>query len=234
MWMVIFHLVVNLTDFGFDQKLFYWVPLGFMLFLGVILGQFLASRPRKTAILGAKLLGIFLVMNIPNFVTKEFTISQLLVGDQQFFSFEILLPMSIVAFASIGMGRIIKKRTWSWILGVGLIAAVTSLSLMGEYSYNFSFFVYGIVGHLIGENLNLDRVARTISAWWLWGLGAVIAGGFYLTERAGITDLVVIFQVLALYVIVARIFNKNRVLSVIGKHSFLIYVGHIVLIKVFS
>lgn len=233
-WMVVFHLVVNLSSFDFDQRLFYWVPLGFMLFLGVILGQFLTERRGKILILSAKLLGIFFLLNILNFASEDFTAWQLLIGDQKMFSFEILLPMGVLALMSAGLSKAGKWPKMEILSGGVLLGVISYLSWIDVYSYNFFFLVYGLVGYLLGKNFNLDGVAKRVKKPLLALLSVVVAIAFLITGKMGIMDILVIGQVLALYVIVAKVLGKNGILNWIGKNSLWIYVGHIVLIKVFS
>jgi len=237
--MVVFHLVVNLTGLKFDQNYFYWVPAGFTLFLGVILGRFLVGKTRKTAILGAKLLGIFLVLNVPNFIGKDYTLMQLTLGDQKVFSFEILLPMSIATFVSIFLWKLVPPR-WAGgvrahraeiIFGAMLILLLTYLHAIGFYSYNLSFLIYGIIGCLIGKSLDLDAISGKMSAWAFLVVILVAATAFFVVGKVGIIESAILLQVLVLYLLTAKIFGKNRILTVLGRQSLILYVLHIVAIK---
>lgn len=230
--MVVFHLVVNLSDIKFDQNYFYLVPLGFMLFLGVILGRFLGGRSKKVMVLGAKLAVIFIVFNIPNFISKDYTPAQLVIGDQGIFSFEILLPMSIMAFVSIGLDRFVKGRVTAVILSGALLFILTYLHVVGVYSYNLSFLIYGVVGYLIGGNLDLDGIARRMSGWAFLGVIGASLVPFLAIGRFGIVEILVILQVLALYFLTAEVFGKNKFLILLGKNSLALYVLHIVLIRI--
>lgn len=232
--MVIFHLIVNLSDIKFDQNYFYWVPLGFMLFLGVILGKFLDGKTKKTITLGIKLAAIFLILNIPNFISENFTISQLIIGNQKIFSFEILFPMSIAIFASIGLNKFVKNYKTALIILLVLFSILTYLYLTNIYSYNLSFLIYGIIGYLIGKNLDMDNLSRKISksAFPVVILASIIP--FFTISYTGIIEILIILQVIALYFLSTKIFNKNNFLIVLGKHSLFLYVFHIILIKIIS
>ncbi|MFA4891006.1 MAG: heparan-alpha-glucosaminide N-acetyltransferase domain-containing protein [Candidatus Gracilibacteria bacterium] len=232
--MVIFHLIVNLSNLEFDQNYFYWVPLGFMLFLGVILGKFLGGKSKKIVILGIKLAAIFLILNIPNFISKDYTPAQLIIGDQRIISFEILLPMSIMTFISIGLNKIVKNYKTALITSLALLSALTYLYLINIYSYNLSFLIYGIIGYLIGKNLDLDNISKKISnkTFIVVILAALIP--FLVIGHAGIVEILIILQVLALYFLTAKIFDKNKFLTVLGKHSLFLYIFHVVLIKTAS
>jgi len=253
--MVFFHLLVNLSDVKFDQNYFYFVPLGFMLFLGVILGQFLKGSSRKVLVLGAKLAAIFFVFNVPKFVSlfsgegslAQLDLVKLAVGDQKIFSFEILLPMSLVAFASIGIwrvGRVVRGRVASGcgagiissvvatvVATVALISLLTYMYFVNVYSYNLSFFIYGLIGYFIGENLDLDGIARRMSGWKLIVVFVAIVAPFFVIGRFGIVEVLVILQVLALYFLVTKAFDKNKFLIFLGKNSLALYIAHIVVIK---
>ncbi|MEK7085942.1 MAG: hypothetical protein AAB953_02920 [Patescibacteria group bacterium] len=230
--MVIFHLIVNLSNLEFNQNYFYWVPLGFMLFLGIILAKFLDGKNKKIITLGIKLLAIFLILNIPNFISKNYTPSQLIIGDQKIFSFEILLPMSIATFASIGLNKFIKTHKIALITSIILLSILTYLYLTNIHSYNLSFLIYGIIGYLIGKNLDLDNISKNISkkTFLIVILASIIP--FFTINSAEIIEILIILQVLALYFLTAKIFNKNKFLIVLGKHSLFLYIFHIVVIKI--
>lgn len=230
--MVVFHLIVNLSNLEFDQNYFYWVPLGFMLFLGVILGKFLGEKNKKVVILGIKLTAIFLILNIPNFISKHYTPVQLVTGDQRIISFEILLPMSIMTFASIGLNKVVKNYKTALVLSLALLSALTYLYLINIYSYNLSFLIYGIIGYLIGKNLDLDEISKKMSNKTLLAVIFASLIPFFVIGSAGIIEILVVLQVLALYFLAAKIFNNNKFLTVLGKHSLFLYIFHIVLIKI--
>ncbi len=232
--MVVFHLVVNLSNLEFNQNYFYWVPLGFMLFLGVILGKFLDGKNKKIITLGIKLAAIFFILNIPNFITKNSTPLQLIIGDQKIFSFEILLPMSAAIFASIGLNKFIKNYKTALIVSLSLLSFLTYLYLINIYSYNLSFLIYGIIGYLIGKNLDLDNISKKISKNTIPTVILALIVPFFIINYAGIVEGLIILQVLALYFLTAKIFNKNKFLIILGKQSLSLYVLHIVLIKTIS
>jgi|GEM_PF-2096613 len=232
--MIVFHLLVNLTNITFDQNYFYWVPLGFMLFLGIIIGKFLAGRNKKIITIGIKLAAIFIILNIPNFISKNFTLTQLIIGDQKIFSFEILLPMSILTFISIGLNKFIKTYKTALITGIALLSIITYLYLINIYSYNLSFIIYGIVGYFIGKNLDLDSISKNLYNRIFLKVSIIALIPFFIINHTGIIEILVITQVLAFYFITAKIFNKNKLLTVLGKHSLFLYVFHIVIIKIVS
>ena len=232
--MVTFHLTVNLSNIEFNQNYFYWVPLGFMLFLGVILGKFMDGKNKKVITLGIKLAVIFLILNIPNFISKNYTPTQLIIGDQKIFSFEILLPMGIATFASIGLNKFVKNHKSALIVSLALLSTLTYLHIINIYSYNLSFLIYGIIGYLIGKNLDLDSISKKISSKTFLVVIFVLLIPFFVINRAGIIEILLILQVLALYFLTAKIFNKNKYLIILGKQSLSLYILHIVIIKIVS
>lgn len=232
--MVIFHVLVNLTQLEFNQNYFYIVPLGFILFLGIILGRFLAGKNKKTISLGIKLAMIFLILNIPNFTSKNFTATQFILGDQKIFSFEILLPMSMVTLSSLGLNKFIKKRNAAIFTSLALLLILTYLYSINIYFYNLSFLIYGIVGYFIGRNTDLDKLSKKLS-WKAFTIIIISSlAPFFAINHFGNVEVLVIFQTLALYLLTAKIFSKNNLLIILGKHSLFLYILHIVLIKIIS
>ncbi|MCK9186264.1 hypothetical protein M0P48_02385 [Candidatus Gracilibacteria bacterium] len=232
--MVIFHIVVNFSNIAFDQNFFYWVPLGFMLFLGVIIGKFLDGKTKKIIILALKLLGIFLILNIPNFILKNYTPAQLMIGNNQIFSFEILLPMSVLSFLSLGLNKFVKTRKTALILSIILLAILTYLYTINIYSYNLSFIIYGIIGYFLGKNLDIDDISKKISNKIFPIIIFMSLAPFFIINYTGILEILIISQVLAMYFIIAKIFSKNNFLIILGTHSLSLYVLHIVIIKIIS
>jgi len=154
------------------------------------------------------------------------------IGDQGIFSFEILLPMSAMAFASIGLSRLAKGRLAAVVLVLALLSVLTYLYVIDVYSYNLSFLIYGAVGYLIGKNLDLDGIARMMSGWAFLVVILASLAPFLAIGRFGIVEILVVLQVLALYFLAARVFGENKFLILLGKNSLVLYVLHIVLIRI--
>lgn len=226
--MVVFHVVVNLTPLQFNQELFYWVPLGFVLFLGVVLGRFLRGRTAKKFGLAVKLLAVFLVGNVLNFRSKEIGFYDFLIGDPQIFSFEILAPMTAVILMSIALDKIGK----GWALGLLLFLALPVLQYFEIHSYNLAFGIYGLIGYFIGRSFDLD--GWTEKKIWMVPACVLAVGVFGVIRFFGLFDFLVVLQVLGLYFLSAFALGNNRILSILGRHSLLLYVAHIVLIKALS
>jgi len=226
--MMVFHVLVNLTPIKFNQELFYWIPMGFIMFLGVILGQFLVGKTRKKVFLGFKILIIFLIGNLGNFATGA-SFLYLLRGNQALFSFEILLPMSALIFLSIFLDRALFK--WKFFL-LFLFLLLVLLQLADFYSYNLAFLVYGLIGYFLGAGLNLDSAVSNVSGRFRWVVLFLAIAPFFLVKLFGLVDFVVAIQVLALFALCAWIFKKSQTLYFLGKNSLVLYVAHIVIIRV--
>ncbi len=225
--MVIFHGLVNFTTLPFNQELFYWVPLGFVLFLGVVLGQFLVGRSAKKLSLGLKLLALFLIFNVPNFLSSEFSWEALVRGDQTIFSFEILLPMALLIFSTMGLDHF--KRMWGALLAL-CFGALILMYFLEFYSYNLAFLIYGWIGYALALGSNLDSLAKKP---WVW-LPALIVGvaPSFLVYYFGLVDAAIVLQVLSLYVLSTLVFGNSKGLIFLGKHSLVLYVAHILIIRV--
>jgi len=248
--MVAFHLAANLTALRFDHHYFYWVPMGFVVFLGVILARFLQGKTAKKLPLALKVLACFLVLNVPNYLKPDFNLSALALGDQALFSFEILLPMAMLIFATIIFEQAIylfnksrhTPRLIIWSAAAITFLALIALSLSGFYSYNLAFLLYGLVGYFMALDLNLHTLAtgqanhsppsqknmQTLLA------AAVCIFPFVILARGIFFDFLFLPQVIAAYFITTRFIPDSRALSWLGKNSFVIYIGHIIAIKLIS
>lgn len=226
--MVIFHVMVNLTNLQFDQSFFYWIPMGFIMFLGVILGQFLRDKSAKKINLALKLLLIFLGLNIYNFLTKDFGVLDLIKGDQTLFSFEILFPMSILIFSTLLLDPLREK--WKTCLAICFFLLI----LMNHYSlfyYNLSFLLYGLLGYFLSIGVNLDQLARRYQGFRYASLFLFLTVALFLLQFVEIFDFILVFQVLALYFLSTILFKKSGLLTLLGKHSFALYISHILVIR---
>jgi len=223
---------VNLTDNIFDQRLFYWVPLGFVLFLGVVLGKFLQGKCKKKLILAAKLLGLFTIFNIPNIMNKSPEVLDFIQGNQEVLSFEILVPMILVILLSILFDKVSQIGKY---LGVIAFIALIVLTHLGIYFYNLNFTLYGLIGYFLSTSLDLDKVAQKADN--IWGTLASVAislAPFYLVMKVDLFDYVVLLQVLAMYFLFNIAFKDTKSLAMLGKHSLFLYVAHILVIKLMS
>ncbi|MFA5829888.1 MAG: hypothetical protein WC843_05360 [Candidatus Gracilibacteria bacterium] len=229
--MVIFHIITNLTSLQFDQRFFYWIPMGFVIFLGVILARFLQNKTHKKLILALKILACFLIFNIPNYLKSDFNLFELIKGNQVIFSFEILLPMSLLILISIPMDKLIKNSIYSGLIS---LIAIIILNLSGFYSYNLAFLLYGLVGYFLSLNWDLHSTATNLkNRQSIFALLTCIIP-FIILAFGNFYDFIFIPQVFAVYFLIARVLPKNQMLSFLGRNSFYIYIGHIFVIKAIS
>lgn len=240
--MVVFHILVNLTPLRFDQHFFYWVPMGFVTFLGVILARFLQGKTSKKLSLALKVLACFVILNIPNYLRPKFNFWALIKGDQAILSFEILMPMALLIFASILFDRFAGSRSQaapgnSFISASGAaltLSTIIILNFSGFYSYNLAFLLYGIFGYFIAKNTNLHQIAEKPTPLLTVICILLTAAPFILLYFGYFFDFLFLIQVFATYLLLGKILPQNNTLAFLGRHSFSIYVGHILIIKLIS
>ena len=227
--MILYHVIANLTPLHRDLRFSYWIPMGFVLFLGVILARFLENRTRKKLWLALKVLAAFFLLNIPKYLDPEFRLLTLVRGDLYYFSFEVLLPMGLLILVSVPLDRA-KRVAWSL---AGLVyACIVALSLIGYESYNLSFLLYGLVGYFVALRVDLHSLAIAQKAWYALPLVLISAVPFVLLGFGYYFDFLFVLQVIACYFLLTRLVPKNRPLAFVGRHSFVIYIAHIIVIKI--
>ena len=226
--MVLYHFVANLTPWHRDLRFSYWIPMGFVLFLGVILARFLENKTRKKLWLAVKVLAAFFILNIPKYLDPEFTFTALARGDLYFFSFEVLMPMGLLVLLTIPLDR---AKRFAIPLAILTYAGIVAMSVTGFESYNLSLVLYGLVGYFLAQRVDLDRAAVSMRSWLVVPLLMVSALPFILLGFGYYLDYLFVIQVIACYFIVTRLIPRNRPFSFVGRHSFVIYVGHIILIR---
>lgn len=229
--MVIFHVLVNLTSLQFDQRLFYWVPAGFILFLGVILARFLKNQTNKKIKLAAKLLAIFLLFNIPNFISKNFTPLDFIKGSSEIFSFEILLPMALVILLTNLFDKIKTKQLSAVFF---LLIGFFILNYFDIFYYNLTFITYGLIGYFAASARNPDDLLQKYKNLpWLFLYLLISIAPFFIIYFFNLYDTLILLQIFAMYFAFNIIVKKNKFLTLLGKYSLFLYVGHIVIIKLF-
>ncbi len=229
--MIIFHVLANLTSISFNQEIFYWVPAGFILFLGIILSQFLGNRGIKKLMIAAKLLAIFLVFNIPNFLSKQFTVIDFIAGSQEIFSFEILFPMAILILLS---NLFDIKKLPAKISLLILIASFLILNYLNVFYYNLIFLIYGLIGFFAAEKFSIHKSIDYFKNSKILIALILTILCTYVTYYVGLYDILITIQIFAIYYLTNIVFSNNKTLSIIGKHSLILYVGHIIIIKLIS
>lgn len=237
--MVIVHVWVNFFAHSLNPGLYYWIPVGFMLFLGVILGQFLKNKPKKVIGFAVKLLAVFFLFNIPVFFNNAQILSwkDFLMGNQAFFSLEILFPMGVFAlfcvlfqwfWEKVGVK---SKKLNSWLLLIFLLSLIFISDFVDYYSYNFVFFLYAGCGYLIGTTWNLNEIALQLtSSRWFYVNIVLLVVSFFMILWFPLLRIEAVLQTVGIYLLFSSL--RSNVLIFLGKHSFVIYVGHIVVIKI--
>ncbi len=230
--MVCFHVLANLTDLVFDQRIFYWVPMGFIFFLGIVLSAFLKNKKKKKFFLGAKLFGVFIFLNVHHFVQNELSFGMLLMGDTLKTSFEILFPMSLMIFLSLFFDQF--SRQWKILFALAFFSLVL-LNGLHFYSYNLCFLIYGLLGYFLGFGVDLDEMTKR----WMNLKSIFVAIGvcyavFFSIYFLDFRDFFVLFQMLAFYFLSTALFKNSDFLCFLGRNSFSFYIGHIFLIKLLT
>jgi len=234
-WMIIFHLFLNLSSFNIGIFYYYWIPVGFMVFFWLIVGQFLSKKSKKIIFLSLKLLWIFFLLNSKNIFdnlnSEIFT--NLIIWNQEIFSFEILFAMWISLFLIPVFNFLQWKinKFWKYLFILPFLW-ILILDFTNFYSYNLLFILYWFLWYLIWANLNLDNFykkinkmnySRHISIVLLF-LSIFIS--FLLELR-----IFVIIEVFLLYFLTSSYLWSNKILSFLWKNSLFIYIFHIFLIK---
>ncbi|MFC1616324.1 hypothetical protein ACFL21_04235 [Patescibacteria group bacterium] len=229
--MVIFHVAANLSRIPFNHELFYWIPAGYTLFLGVILGQFLKKRSKKCFKLGIKLLILFLIPNLIILIKNPEHLLQLFPGNIEIFSFEILLPMSIITFLTIPSQKIPSKII-PFFLGT-LLMATLALDILNINYYNLSFIIYGLIGYSAAISWNLDNQFKKFQELFIIFFSIITIGIFWYTSKYGISHFLITLQCFTIY-FALKLTLKTKFLTKIGADSLFLYIAHIVIIKIIS
>jgi hypothetical protein len=260
--MIVYHILTNLTTLDINHTYFRWVSVGFILFLGIILGQFLSQKTSKILNLNLKLLGLFLLGNFA-LILNLYSIyrslpNDIIFGDQGLFTFEILLPMILVSaffllishpkfpllrgwLAEGKAGDVLFKRSFFFaiLFSISILGLFWTEFLASDYYYNIIYFLYGLAGLSLGLVLNLDNFKnhfkfKTTNPFYWLNLFFLIFTFLVEGEILGYSlDFLSVFQVMSFYLLFSNIpvLEKNQTLEWLGKQSLLIYIIHIILIK---
>ena len=226
--MIVFHVIYNLSIFQPSVFMLYWIPVGFMMFFGIVIGQFLMKKRKKLLLLAAKLAGIFFLFNSLRF--SQVSLQDVLLGNQQIFSFEILWAMALTLVVIAAFSKSLELRIVRLLILFASIAGLVFLDFYDWYSYNAIFILFGIFSVCLGSIVSLDDIQKSITKnqniilIFIAGLLSFLA--YYLELR-----FLVVLQVFALYFLTIFLFQDNEKLEFLGKNSLFIYVFHIVLIQ---
>lgn len=227
--MFVWHILLNLTSLPLHGDYFRWISMGFVMFLGVGLARFLRHKTRKKLSLAAKLFVTFFALNIHNYLKPTFDPLVLITGSQRDLSFEVLFPMGLLILLSIALDY--TERHSYLLLGLTYLSIVT-LNLAGARIYNLQILLYGLLGYFLASRVDLDGVARESRHLWLTVLAAGACCVPFVLRRFGYYfDFLFAPSILACYFLVTWWVKKNRALEFVGRNSFVIYVGQIILVK---
>jgi len=234
--MILFHALANYSTISFNMETFYWVAAGFIFFLGIVLSEFLKPHPSKILKIANKLLFIFLIFNATNFLNPNFQLKDLILGNQELFSFEILFPMAILAYLSIGIYRSKHQKVLASIIGLVAIATLVILDAFHLYTYNISMLAHGLIGLSTASLFSLEHQTLKTNPYLTLPASLTIwALSLYLTNKFGLSQLLVLTTIISSYIFTAvslQPFTKISQTAVsIGKNSLFIYVFHVILIK---
>jgi len=226
--MFVWHILLNLTHIPLHADYFRWISMGFVMFLGVGLARFLRYKTHKKLVLVLKLFATFYVLNIPNYLKSDFDPMYLLTGSQIHLSFEVLFPMGLLILLSIPLDHL---RRYSYLAAGGTYLAVVAAMLAGVYIYNLRILLYGLLGYFLASGLDLDKIARTRSLWPTLVALVTCCIPFVVRKFGYYFDFLFVLYVLALYLLVARWIRANKALEFVGRNSFVMYVGQIIVVK---
>ena len=241
--MILFHILVNFLLKDSSLNYFNWVSGGFILFLGIIISQFLFDKPKKMFLLASKLLLIYLLVNfrlifsIFSDVSNFQNYYNLLSANQSVVSFEILFDMFLTLILAIFIS-ILKFDFGSNYTKLILILSFCSLIFLEfftVYNYTLIFLNIGIFGIFLGKAINLDNFATRIqkSNNYLILLFLVISISVFQFIYESNLWFLVVLQSIFLYFL-CFILAKTKLsnfLIFLGKNSLNIYILHIILIK---
>ena len=137
--------------------------------------------------------------------------------------------MGLLILVSVPLDR--AKRV-AWPLAGLVYACIVALSLTGYDSYNLSFLLYGLVGYFVALRVDLHSLAIAQKAWYALPLVLISAVPFVVLGFGYYFDFLFVLQVVACYFLLTRLVPKNRPLAFVGRHSFVIYIAHIIVIKI--
>ena len=214
---------------------------------GIMTGQFLLKRAKKRRKIVIKLLSIYLLTNIIlltiQWISVDTIIYALLSGQQNLASLEILLPIAV----TIGIGPYLSKKsqhsatkTLRWAILVLWILLI--LDQYGIYIFSLNFSLYGILGVIRSSYYNLEantksKLEKPITKTMV--ILATIFLSYYLHTVDHTHVFTPIIHTLFLYASTVAIVSntkdiRTQRLQKLGKHSFIIYIGHIVVLKALS
>lgn len=237
--MIVFHSSFHLFNGEVNQNLFHWVPTGFVLFAGILIGNVL--RDRKTTeyffYRGLKLLLFVALLNLPLWIRYEVPPVEImrlfLLGNPSFSAFEILIPIALVIMTAGVLLRIPR------LIGIVFFTSILLLmDVLQSHHFTFKFYTIGALGVFLGQ-MNVSPLLLSFSK----KTGALFAaiGSFLLFYLLSVIPAVWTLQVilaLLLFGWLPFFLQKNKKLEsfcvLLGKYSLFLYIFHVAVIRVLA
>ncbi len=236
--MIVFHSWLHLYEEKIPEAYFHFVPTGFVLFAGILIGKVLSGRKTSFQIYtrGLKLFIIFLLLNVPFWIVGKISLYRIAVsfiqGNPTFSSFEILLP---IALTIISAPFFLKLRPPSLFFLIGLLG-LGMLDLFQYFPYTVKFFIIGVMGIFFGRSdlLNYflraekDKLRICISFF----LSAILVLSLPSLPLSWSLQMILTLS-LFLWVpyVLEKIPGMRSMLMNFGKYSLILYIFHVVLIQ---
>ena len=234
--MIVFHVFVNFRGNGTDYLQFLALlrptTFVFAFMSGLSLMKFSSERPakyyaKKSLILILVFVSFNLIraINEPSILNPEVFLRAILVGEQEYLSFEILLALGIITlFFPILKNRLVLSLTFFgiWVL----ISNIFTLP-----SYNFDIYLSFICGMFFVKYFSANKISKPIKVF-LWV--AMLLLMIFVSNNPNISlisiTLGVLYVVNTISIKITSTFFTKPIM-VLSYFSLFTYVAHIVLIK---
>lgn len=231
--MVAVHVLTHAARLAVPDVAVLWIAVGFVFMSGMLGGAVLARsrHPMRMALRGAKLVVLFLVLNLLLRGTEPLA-DLLLRGDVRASVFEILLPIGVVV-ALLPVFRLAPRLAG----GLGL-AAILLFDLLQFWPFVTKFVAVGALGFALGSRPEPTRVwERDATALLGLPLAAGALASFFLGVQQAplLTSLLVWLTLAPVFLALARLAPPfGGWAALLGRHSLLLYVAHVALLTVLA
>ena len=239
--MIVFHARLHLFASEIPEVVLYFIPTGFVLFAGILVGAILGKRKSTHQLVarGAKLILLFLILNFPFWWADRMSIiemiSLLIIGNPEYSAFEILVPIGLTIIVAPFLLRFKKPLLFFGIT----FALLVLLDVNQFFPFTLKFFLVGLQGVFLGQHslrnmfLSLENNATTIALSVVFSIILIFL--FFVFKSSW--SLQVLFTLTLSIWIPPLIYSipKGSVgLEVLGQYSLILYFFHVIIIKIFS
>jgi peptidoglycan/LPS O-acetylase OafA/YrhL len=258
--MILYHwLNYFVTSDGEVYKYIRFITPSFIFITGFIITSIYLRRyhvgdgrvTTKLLVRGAKLLGLFTVLNVMgnlllrrNYNGGELGLSHFvaiapavyLKGDGIGAAFEVLVPISyLLVVSSLMWWGCGLRRPFLVGLWCALVGGVYALQAVGMGSGNLELLSMGLLGMVVGSvwSDGMERVIRPdaywVAAYLTYLIGLNLLNVVYAVQVAGL-----MLNLGVLYMVARRLGNRQpmaRSIVLLGQYSLFAYVGHIVILQ---